>query len=182
MSRRPTKPPTDPTDSGDALWKRVTATVRPLGKKGPAPGARPLPRVRIRETPVEAPDVSSRRQTMPAETASLDGAWDRRVRTGRVDPERTIDLHGHTRDAAYALLADAIERAWRDDIRTLLVITGKSRPVQYGDERPRGVIAANFAQWLDTPRLRPFIAATRRAHPRHGGSGAWYVIIRKKRG
>jgi DNA-nicking Smr family endonuclease len=124
--------------------------------------------------------LSREQQSFAPEAASLDGGWDRRVRTGRIEPERTIDLHGHTREAAYAELAGAIERAWRGGVRTLLVITGKARHAGYGEE-PRGVIAASLPIWLETPQLRPFVAALRPAHPRHGGRGAWYVILRRKR-
>lgn len=171
-----------PAGSADAdLWARVTATVRPLGAKA-APAAEPRsPRVRVRAEAIEAPDISRGRAITAPEAASLDGGWDRRARKGDVEPERTIDLHGFTADAAYTALSGAIERAWRDQIRTLLVITGKPRAASPGDERPRGVIASNFARWVATPRLRPFIAAVRQAHQRHGGGGARYVILRRQR-
>nr|WP_207791254.1 Smr/MutS family protein [Sphingosinicella soli] len=140
----------------------------------------PRIRVHVRPQPVEAPAISRERAAAPPDGASLDGGWDRRIRRGSLDAERTVDLHGYTQDEAYTVFAGALERAWRDDVRTLLVITGKIRPADE-DGRPRGVIAASFSRWAATPALRPFIAAIRPAHPRHGGGGAWYVILRRKR-
>ena len=40
---------------------------------------------------------------------------------------------------------------------------------------------ATFDPALETPALRPYVAALRPAHPRHGGSGAFYVILRRSR-
>lgn len=178
MARRPDKP----ADGDAALWARVAATVRPLGGKVTTTDAARLPRVRVRQQSVEPPAISRERAAAAPEAASLDGGWDRRVRKGDVEPGRAIDLHGFTQDAAYTELAGAIERAWCDGVRTLLVITGKPRnDCGGGGERPRGVIAANFPRWLAAPALRPFVAAVRPAHQRHGGGGAWYVILRRRR-
>ena len=180
MARRPEPPSKAETAPDDALWAKVTASVRPLKSRAAPPPEMPRPRVNVRPQPVEAPNMSPERTVSAPESASLDGGWDRRIRKGRIEAERTVDHHGHTQDEAYAALAGALERAWRDDVRTLLVITGKARPAG-ADGRPRGVIAANFSRWAATPALRPFIAAIRPAHPRHGGGGAWYVILRRKR-
>ena len=177
VARRPEPPKS--TDA--ALWARVTATVRPFGTKAAPPAEPRLPRVRVRTQPIEPPEISRTRAAAAPEAASLDGGWDRRARKGDVEPERTIDLHGFTADAAYTALAGAIERAWRDHVRMLLVITGKPRPASHDDDRPRGVIAASFPRWVATPQLRPFIAAVRPAHQRHGGKGACYVILRRQR-
>jgi DNA-nicking Smr family endonuclease len=174
---RRSEPPVSDTDA--ALWARVTADVRPLGG-GPAAPA-PRLRVSVRQQPVEAPPISAARARLVPDAATLDGAWDRRLRRGELSPGGTLDLHGMTQDEAYAALERAIPRAWRHGERTLLVITGKPRAAGPGEERPRGVIAANFPRWLATPTLRPYIAAVRPAHQRHGGGGAWYVVLRRRR-
>jgi DNA-nicking Smr family endonuclease len=57
--------------------------------------------------------------------------------------------------------------------RVLLVITGKGR-----SSRP-GLIRAGLADWLDASRHRPRIAALRPAHRRHGGGGAFYLVLRR---
>ena len=109
--------------------------------------------------------------------ATLDGGWDRRTRQGRLAPDRSIDLHGLTVAAAHAVLTETIELASAQGARILLVVTGKGG----GPSEGRGILRASLPNWLDAPRLRPFVAALRPAHPRHGGAGAWYVVLRRRR-
>ena len=64
--------------------------------------------------------------------------------------------------------------------RVLLLITGKppsgpDRPVQ------RGAIRAAVGDWLAASRHAAHIAAVRGAHPRHGGLGALYIVLRRDR-
>lgn len=115
---------------------------------------------------------------MPGET--LDGGWDRRLRRGLVSPERTIDLHGHTLASAHAALDQGLDRAIVDDVRTLLLVTGK--PPREGSVPPRrGAIRASIGDWLAGSRHASRIAAIRNAHPRHGGAGALYIILRRRK-
>ncbi len=172
MVKRTPLPPQD-----RALWDGVAKGVRPLQKKTAKPEHR-FPRVNVRDHAPDAPTMRPNAYLAAPERASLDGGWDRRVRKGQVTVDRTVDLHGATRDGAYALLERAVHGASRDNLRTLLVITGKPRGE---DEAPRGIIAKSLPVWLETPQLRPYIAATRRAHQRHGGAGAVYVILRRAR-
>ncbi len=168
------------TDGDARLWARVTADVRPIGKNTASPQPKRV-RVSVRPPPVAPPPIAAARARVAPDAVTLDGGWDRRIRRGELDPARTIDLHGLTQDEAFGVLERAIARAWRHGERTLLVITGKPRSTELTGERPRGVIAASFARWLATPALRPYVAAARPAHQRHGGRGAWYVVLRRKR-
>lgn len=172
-----------------ALWARVAADVRPLaGRRRPAAPPDPVPAIAPRPSAIEPPRPKSpvpRAAPTLAAAATLDAAWDRRIASGRHTPDRTIDLHGLTRDAAHARLREAIPNASLAGARVLLVITGRSGPAQAIDAmqglRPRGVIRASLMHWLDAPDLRPFIAAVRPAHPRHGGRGAVYVVLKRRR-
>lgn len=113
----------------------------------------------------------------PGET--LDGGWDRRLGRGLVQPERTIDLHGHTLASAYAALDQGLDRAIADGVRVLLLVTG--RPPRPDAAVRRGAIRASVGDWLAGSRHAGRIAAVRNAHPRHGGAGALYVILRRPR-
>jgi DNA-nicking Smr family endonuclease len=157
-----------------ALWSRVAATVRPLHGKHllqppePPPPNPPRPTI---SRPAPVPRASAA-LAPPVTVATLDSSWDRRLRKGDIVPDRTIDLHGHTLAAAHALLADIIERDGGE--RVLLVVTGKGRA-----DRPSR-IRAELQYWLESSRLRGRIAALRPAHPRHGGGGAFYVILKRR--
>ncbi|WP_368039833.1 Smr/MutS family protein [Sphingomonas bacterium] len=101
------------------------------------------------------------------------------MRQGVVAPDRTIDLHGHTLATAHAALDHALEQAIADDARLVLVITGRARPQ---DAQPRrGLIRAAIGDWLAASPYAGRIAAIRNAHPRHGGGGALYVVLRRRR-
>lgn len=170
----------------EALWARVAATVRPLAGRTRPPLDSPAPKpIEPRAPALEPPRLSRQTLKQPVDSATLDGGWERRLRSGKLTPDLTIDLHGYSRDRAHALLVRRLEQAALHGLRVALVITGKGAkpaPVDVMDEtRPRGVIRTSLPQWLETPALRPYIAALRPAHPRHGGGGAWYVILRRTR-
>jgi DNA-nicking Smr family endonuclease len=97
---------------------------------------------------------------------------------GGVQPDVTIDLHGHTLASAYARLDMALGQAKAADMRLMLLITGKARAPDSG----RGAIRGAVADWLASSRHAGEIAAVRNAHPRHGGDGALYIVLRRRRG
>ena len=85
-----------------------------------------------------------------------------------------IDLHGLTHDAARAALTRFIERSVAEGWRAVLVITGKGVG---GD----GVLRRRAPEWLAAPPIRPHVAGVSEAHRRHGGDGALYVALKRRR-
>lgn len=178
--RRP--PRLSPADA--VLWARVASTVTPLeGRTAPPsmPAARtepPLPRLPLRPTAVTPAPPPKARQ----DANTLDAGWDRRLGRGIVRPDMTVDLHGDTLTRAHARLEAALARAIAHDVRVLLLITGKP-PREEGHHGVvrRGVIRANVPGWLAASAHRERIAAVRGAHPRHGGAGALYIVLRRRR-
>jgi len=169
-----------------ALWAKVVASVRPLpGVAVPATveGAVPVAApVKAKVRPVvqaKAPAVPAPKPK-PVPGTTLDGTWDRRLSRGLVSPDATVDLHGHNLSTAYDLLDARLDMAIASGARLLLLITGKP-PTD--DRRPvaRGAIRAAVGHWLQASRHAGEIAAVRNAHPRHGGQGALYIVLRRKR-
>ncbi len=164
-----------------ALWARVAASVKPLpGRKMPESPVVATPAPALVQTP--PPKATAPKPTKPVTKpapvnaahpmgATLDGTWDRRITRGRLTPDRILDLHGHTVAEAHGLMSAAINGG--DGARVLLVITGKGRP-----DRPSR-IRAELMHWLERPDMRSAVASVRAAHPRHGGGGAFYVILRR---
>lgn len=115
----------------------------------------------------------------PRKGNTLDGSWDRKLSRGLVSPDASIDLHGHNLHTAYATLDGAMEQSIRMGDRVILLVTGK--PPRPESERPhaRGAIRAAIGDWLAGSRHAAAIAAVRHAHPRHGGAGALYIILRR---
>lgn len=164
-----------------ALWARVAATIRPLSRdKADAPVitavAPPPARPKGLIPALRASDLAPTRSENLRD-ATLDGGWDRRLRSGRVEPDRVLDLHGHSLDRAWDAIDRTLERAIASGDRILLLITGHERkgdpPVE------RGRIRAVIHDWLAHSRHASRIAAVRAAHRRHGGGGSLYIILRK---
>ena len=66
--------------------------------------------------------------------------------------------------------------------RVVLLVTGKARPVDAADRgRARGAIRAKVKDWIAASEHAADIAAIRGAHRKHGGAGALYLVLRKRR-
>lgn len=170
-----------------ALWERVAATIRPLSRERPSPERseeppkaakeeQPAIRAPLRQDPARVPP----RAAGPGLSAqTLDSSWDRRLRSGDIQPDRVIDLHGMTLDRAWSAIDAGLERSIAAQDRVILLITGHARrgdpPVQ------RGKIRAAVHDWLEASRHASRIAAVRGAHGRHGGGGSLYIILRRDR-
>lgn len=161
------------------LWARVTATIRPLSRD-PQPAERAKPP--LSEPKRVQPPAKSRplpeKVRIPIAEKTLDGSWDKKLRSGAVEPDRVLDLHGMNLDRAWTAIDRTLEQAMARGERVVLLITGHHRagdpPVQ------RGRIRAAVHDWLAASRHAADIAAVRGAHRRHGGGGSLYLILRRK--
>lgn len=171
-----------------AAWARVAATVTPMAGKtapvvkdrkagiaaAPAPAARTGAGARKPESLATLP--------MPRSGGNLDSHWDRKLKSGSLQPDVTLDLHGLNLDGAYRRLMDGLRQARAMDARTILLIAGKERPVDPADRgNRRGAIRAKILDWLAASEFGTDIAAVRRAHIRHGGEGALYLVLKRRR-
>jgi DNA-nicking Smr family endonuclease len=128
-------------------------------------------------------------QVPQKQSGGLDGNTAERLRKGVLDPDSRIDLHGMTEAVAHSALLSFLRNARKSGARLVLVITGKGarRPDPYEpfdlelESRARGVLKSMVPRWLREPEFAELIADHRSAHVRHGGSGALYVYLKKKR-
>ncbi|MBT2186256.1 Smr/MutS family protein [Sphingobium nicotianae] len=172
-----------------ALWQKLARTVTPLRRIRPVAAAEPVtaeafaealdkPRVKGRVPPMRAAAVPP--PPRPAPVPVLDSSWEKRIRSGRLAPDHSIDLHGLNLAAAHVRLDRAIGDALAQGWRVLLIVTGKPRPAPApGETRRRGAIRAEIGDWLARSPHAHRIASVRQAHARHGGEGALYVILRR---
>lgn len=110
----------------------------------------------------------------------LDGSWNRKLKSGQIAPDYTLDLHGHNLDGAYERIMSGLDQARMMGARVVLVIAGRERPVDPADRgTQRGAIRAKLLDWLAVSRHADSIAAVRRAHIRHGGEGALYLVLKR---
>lgn len=183
------------TAGEQAAWAHLAASVKPLpGKKRPNPhrngeGDQPKGGGGASKAAVPAPPGKFVKPAKPANKApqapaipgALDSHWERRMKGGRLDPDLTLDLHGHTLDTAYDRIMAGLDQARMMDARVVLVIAGRERPVDPADRMERrGAIRAKLLDWLAASRHSGAIAAVRKAHIRHGGEGALYLILKRR--
>ena len=106
----------------------------------------------------------------------------RRVRKGRVPIDASIDLHGLNQHDARDALVRFVERRFARGDRTLLIITGKGlKKMGYGAIEQRGVLRHMLPRWLNEPALSPMIAGLETSARQHGGEGAYYVRLKRKK-
>jgi DNA-nicking Smr family endonuclease len=161
-----------------ALWDEVTRVLKPL---------------RGRRAPLRAPALRSLR-TAPSENArsvppvGLPGALDRRQKKrlarGIVTIDARLDLHGKTQAQAHSSLLRFLRRAQTEGAKFVLVITGKG--ASRGDspwegEVAGGVLRRQVPLWLALPEFRAYASACEQADTAHGGDGALYIRIRRRR-
>jgi len=172
------------------IWQRVTRTATPL-KNRPA-RVKPLSKaLEVPAKPAEPPqglprfEIGSKAATalparpVPAPSVRMDRKLYERMRRGKAAPEGRIDLHGMTAAAAHVALTEFILSSQAAGRRLVLVITGKGRS---GDDvSPGGVLRAEVPHWLRLPPLAAAVLQIAEAHRRHGGSGALYVYLSRRR-
>lgn len=173
-----------------ALWAQVTKTLTPLSpdrvvheapenaedgqpeKKTGKPKAETATAIRAPKQPDKPPS--------PPPLHRLDNRYRRKLARGVKSIDARIDLHGLTQHQAHERLRGFLYGAQARGSKLVLVITGKGGSGQgFMDER--GVLRRVVPQWLAMPDMRSLVLGYEEAHATHGGSGALYVRIRRRR-
>ncbi len=167
------------------LWAIVAATVRPLpGRKAPEiPQRAPAPTAksdvtnpRVRQPAPSPPKGLGRAPpSVPGPPEPIEPNRRRRLDLGRETLAASLDLHGLSREAARDRLIAFVRRRWEENARAVLVITGKGL-------RGDGVLRRRVPEWFAEAPLRDLVAGISEAHPKKGGAGALYVVLRRKLG
>ncbi|SFJ69577.1 Smr/MutS family protein [Jannaschia pohangensis] len=186
------------TEEDRDLWSRYSRTADPL---------HPIKRSKAPDTPKPKPDaapladpipefsvgqrVNHRASTFtPTPTISediaraplrMDAKTHRRMRSGKLRPEGKLDLHGMTLDTAHPALTRFILSSQAQGRRLVIVVTGKGKARDGGGPIPTriGVLKHQVPQWLRMAPLSGVVQQVTEAHRTHGGSGAYYVYLRR---
>ena len=119
----------------------------------------------------------------------LDGRTAERLKRGKLPIEGTIDLHGMTQVEAHGALNRFIASAYAMQKRCVLVITGKGGPLKPNNRdndhfflgRKRGILRDKLPEWLQEGSLAAKVVTFSPAQQKDGGSGAFYVYLRRHR-
>jgi DNA-nicking Smr family endonuclease len=139
----------------------------------PPPGA-PAPAA----APAAPPPQQVWRPPPLAPLAPLEPRTRRRLARRLAEVDARLDLHGMRQERAYAALATFLRQAQLRGARIVLVVTGKGG----ADGEGRGVLRQVVPGWLSRPDFRPLVVGFEEAERRHGGAGALYVQVRRRRG
>jgi len=164
-----------------ALWNQVKKSIKPLRDQEPEtfseePVAEKPTTTKKSSKPV-APPASSPHRTSAPPLAPLERRLKQRVARGSVPIDARIDLHGRTQREAHQALLNFLHRAQNNGAALALVITGKGSA---GDGE-RGVLKRQVPMWLAQPEFRAYVVGFEAAHISHGGEGALYIRMRKRR-
>lgn len=178
----------------EALWRRATRDVAPLagrragamaGTAANAPagaaagaGTNAAAGAATHAAAGAAADTAANAGAAAARgAAGLDRRRAKRLRRGEMAIDGRLDLHGMTRQEARGALAGFLAAAQGRGGRCVLVITGKGQREPLGERR--SVLRAALPRWLDEAPNRERVLGFEAARPRHGGDGAFYVLLRK---
>jgi len=99
---------------------------------------------------------------------------------------RSIDLHGYTLDHANQLIYDFIINCYKDDIRKIIVVTGKGLHSQ-NEKNPYvskdlSILKYSIPEFIENNiDLMKMIIEIKDAKVEDGGSGAFYIYLKKKK-
>jgi len=185
MARRPI------SEEERALWQAIAKTATPLKRRrkpepAPAPkvpaekpapkSVKPKPKTAPKASPPTPPPPVRPHELSHGMSVGIDKRQADRFRRGRTPIEGRIDLHGRTQAEAHDVLHDFLSRAHAAGKRMVLVITGKGITAAKS-----GVLKENVPRWMNEPTLRRHVLAFDYAEPQHGGEGALYVLLKRKK-
>ena len=113
----------------------------------------------------------------------LDGKIRKRLLAGKIQPESKLDLHGMNQEEAKRTVARFVLSSYGAGKRLILIVTGKGREKNDAGPIPQrtGILRRSLQTWLDAPPIKDAVQYVSPAHDAHGGSGAFYVYLRRRK-
>lgn len=184
------------------LWEAVAKTAKPMAGRRAFAAELPVePPALMPKTPPGKPRIDpfslgeraaraaprlDQPKTLPQvlseQPLSMDAKTHTRMTKGKLLPEARLDLHGMTLSEAHSELINFLLTSRARGLRLVLVITGKGKAAHDSGAIPQriGALRHQLPHWLRLPPLAPIVQQLAEAHLRHGGSGAYYVYLRRK--
>jgi DNA-nicking Smr family endonuclease len=156
-------------DDDNDLWHEMTEDVTPLSN---APRHRPTtihtqkPLPNVSRDSIKPPALADKMQAK-----DLDRRTDQKLSRGKMAIEGRLDLHGLSQEQAHLALTPFILSSQALQKRCVLIITGKGK----------GILRDQLPIWLNQSPLTNLVLKVTHAQPKDGGSGAFYVYLRRNR-
>lgn len=120
-------------------------------------------------------DITCTGEYMEGHIVPLDPGILRKLKAGEFSTQAYLDLHGCTKEEARSALSSFLTNAHAMGNKTLLVIHGRGLK---SSDRP--VLKEFVVRWLTMGTLSHLVLAFCSARPCDGGTGALYVLLRKR--
>jgi DNA-nicking Smr family endonuclease len=191
------RPPRGLSPEDRLLWQHVAAQIKPLSGRDrlrsrtaemlpetmdqelpEADGNKRRPSGKLAQ-PVRAPAPPRPKPPSPLSHGSrddLDRRRAERLSRGKLPIEATLDLHGLRQAEAHRRLEAFLADSQAAGKRCVLVVTGKGL-----HKEEAGVLRAAVPRWLNEPPNRTRVLSFDYAQQRHGGTGALYILLRRRR-
>ncbi len=100
--------------------------------------------------------------------------------------ERSIDLHGYSLDEANKKIEDFINKAFSENINKLVVVTGKGLHSENEKDpyvsKDLSILKYSVPEFIkNNSNLMSMIIEVKEAKVEDGGSGAFYIFLKKKK-
>ncbi len=178
------------TDENElSLWHRFVEGINPLKHRDPI---KPSIKNKIKHQNISnavpiAPLPSVIDTPKHAGNNTLDRRTLDKLKKGKMPIEGIIDLHDKNQDQAYHALIGFVANAYQSQKRCILVITGKGTRTKiddwdYGSNREGiGVLKSRLPDWVSQSPLDSMVLRYIKAARHHGGSGAYYLYLKRQR-
>ena len=178
-----TKMQPETTDDDNFLWEEFAKTI----KKLPQPEEPPSAPIYIKEiTPSvnykNIPNIHQLSYLTIGDIKDMDGSIAKRFKRCEYKIEATLDLHGKTENKAYTDVLNFVKQSYMQGKRCILIITGKGITQDSDDIfSSKGKLKERTPVWLNSSELRPLILGFIHPIQSLGGTGALYIMLRKKK-
>ena len=175
--------------SDDALFEAVMRGAKPLERQRTKRNEKSKSKVDKFVDVVQVPRTLRQRRSASSPGSSsgnLDKRTANRLRRGQMLIEGRLDLHGHSQTDAHRAVHAFIIESQRIGRRCVLIITGKgglraNLDLSFMPDRNIGVLRRNLPRWLAESPISDMVLHLESARSQHGGDGAFYVLLRRKR-
>ena len=110
---------------------------------------------------------------------------DTKIKISKSKITRTLDLHGQTLDQANLVVEDFINKSYENGISKLIIVTGKGLHSKNESDpyvsKELGILRYSIPEFLrNNLELMKIISNISKASVEDGGSGAFYIFLKKK--
>jgi len=171
------------------LWDEIAKSIKPLSGRRTKSGNEPealsvedqISRgVEKRKRPI-VPEPLKHRDPPAPPLSPIDRRLKLKLSRGSADIDAKLDLHGHTQAEAKSRLLRFLETAQTREHSLVLVITGKGKRSSDSWSNEGGILKRQVPLWLSLPEFRALVIGFEEAAIRHGGAGALYIRVRRRR-